>query len=194
MIRVLPTLLLVVGLASQLAQALEEPEGYRTELYDDTVPDTLTGAVRIGALEVLQLQQEENAVVVDVVPEQRQPDELPQGQIWMPVPHKGIAGAIWLPDVGFGVLSETTESYFRGRLRAATDGQLARAVVFYCRADCWMSWNAAKRALTFGYTRVYWFADGIDDWRFEGLEVEVLKPAPGQRQAEQADPAALHSR
>jgi len=174
---------LTLGVAcTGLVMAVEEPEGYRLSLYDDTVPDTLTGATRVSAVQVKQLQLDNNALVVDVIPEHRKPDDMPEGQLWFPVPHKGIPGALWLPDVGFGALSETTESYFIEHLHKATDGNLNHAIVFYCRIDCWMSWNAAKRAMSHGYSQVYWFADGIDDWQFEDYETEHLKPAPGLRQ------------
>lgn len=175
--------LMLLGSLSIAAMAVEEPTGYRTELYDDVVPQTLSGAERVTALDVQSLQAEENAVVIDVIPEHRRPAELPEGQLWIPVKHKGVPGAVWLPDVGFGVLSEVTERYFKHHLKNATNGDLSRPLVFYCRADCWMSWNAAKRALTYGYRNIYWFADGIDDWFFEGFEFEILKPAAGQRQA-----------
>jgi len=161
--------------------AVEEPQGYRLTDYKDTVPETLSGASRVTAVQVKQLQAEEDVLLVDVIPQQRKPDDLPEGQLWLPVEHKGVAGAMWLPDVGYGVLSETTESYFINTLSAASSDNPDQPVVFYCRSDCWMSWNAAKRALSFGYTRVYWFADGIDGWQAEGFDIEALSPAPGQR-------------
>ncbi|MBX2879287.1 MAG: PQQ-dependent catabolism-associated CXXCW motif protein [Granulosicoccus sp.] len=177
----------VVALFAHALLAVEEPEGYRTELYDDLVPATLTGATVVNALEVQKLQQDMAAVVIDVIPEQRRPDDLPDGQLWFPVSHKGVPGAIWLPDTGFGVLSEVTEEYFKEHLASATGQNAQHPVVFYCRSNCWMSWNAAKRALSYGYKKVYWFADGIDDWAFEDLDFEILTPAPGKRQADEID-------
>lgn len=174
----LPTLAIFLCAA---VMAVEQPEGYRTDNYDDTVPDSLTGATRVAAVDVRRLQKQDDAVIVDVIPEIRQPDVIPEGQTWFPVPHKGLAGALWLPDTGYGVLSPVTESYFRDHLAEATRGDMNHPLVFYCRADCWMSWNAAKRALTYGFTSVYWFADGIDDWMFEGFETDVLTPADGRR-------------
>ncbi|MBX2885643.1 MAG: PQQ-dependent catabolism-associated CXXCW motif protein [Granulosicoccus sp.] len=161
-----------------------QPEGYRMELYDDAVPAGLDGATRVTAVEVKRLQETANAVVVDVIPEHRKPDYLPENQIWIPVPHRGVPGAIWLPDTGFGVLSDVTESYFKRHISDATQGKLDHPIIFYCRIDCWMSWNAAKRALSYGYTNVYWFADGIEDWQFEGFEFAILTAAEGQRQVE----------
>jgi len=166
---------------------VEQPVGYRMELYDDIVPDALDGATRVTAIDVKALQASRNALVVDVIPQHRRPDFLPENQIWIPVPHKGIPGALWLPDVGFGALSDVTEHYLKSHLKKATDANKDHPVIFYCRTDCWMSWNAAKRALSYGYTDVYWFADGIDDWFFEDFEFAILQPAEGQRQADQTN-------
>ena len=94
---------------------------------------------------------------------------------------EGVPGALWLPDTGFGALDPVTEGYLFEHLERATGGDRARDVVFYCRMDCWMSWNAAKRALAAGYENVHWFRDGIDDWRFEGFATQALRPAPGER-------------
>lgn len=165
---------------------VEQPDGYRMELYDAEVPAALDGATRVTAVEVKKLQENVGAVVVDVIPEHRKPDFLPENQLWIPVPHRGIPGAIWLPDVGFGALSDITEGYFKHHLEMATRGNMDYPLVFYCRIDCWMSWNAAKRAMTYGYTSVYWFADGIEDWDFEGFDFAVLEVAAGQRQAADA--------
>jgi PQQ-dependent catabolism-associated CXXCW motif protein len=162
-----------------------QPDGYRMEYYDDAVPDALDGATRVTAIDVQELQATRSALVVDVIPDHRRPDFLPENQIWVPVPHKGIPGALWLPDVGFGALSDVTEAYLKTHLDKATDGNLDHPVVFYCRVDCWMSWNTAKRAMSYGYTDVYWFADGTDDWFFEGFDFAILKPAEDQRQANQ---------
>lgn len=169
-------------LGSQSHAGVDEPAGYRMELYDDLVPAGLAGAMTVSALEVQRLQHEQDAVVIDVIPEHRRPEFLPEDQIWIPVPHKGVPDALWLPDTGFGVLSEVAENYFKLHLEQAVRGDFSHPVVFYCRSDCWMSWNAAKRALTYGYSKVYWFADGIDDWFFEGFDFALLTPAEGERQ------------
>ncbi len=177
------TLLLCAGVNTAFAE-VSQPDGYRVEYYDAEVPVALDGADTISAVEVKKLQDSETAVVIDVIPEHRRPEELPENQLWLPVSHQGIPGAIWLPDTGFGVLSDTTEKYFKHHLGIATGGDRNRGLVFYCRSDCWMSWNAAKRALSYGYTRVYWFRNGTDGWYFEDYDFEILTPAEGRRQAE----------
>lgn len=179
----LSTFTLVVVFCTDIAFAeVKQPDGYRMELYDAEVPTELEGASLITAVEVKRLQETGGVVVVDVIPEHRRPKVLPENQIWFPVDHKGIPGAIWLPDTGYGALSDITENYFKHHLNASTGGDKNHALVFYCRADCWMSWNAAKRALSYGYTNVYWFYNGIDDWFFENYDFEVLTPKEGQRQ------------
>ena len=178
----LGTVALFATVSSARAQApVPEPEGYRTHTYDAPVPEALAGAATVAGPEVRRLLAAGAAVVVDVLPAHRRPASLPEGQAWLPPRHLGIPGALWLPDTGYGELAPVTVRYLLGHLERATGGRRDRPVVFYCRIDCWMSWNAAKRALAAGYTNVHWFRDGIDEWRFEGLPTEDLTPAPGER-------------
>lgn len=172
---------LLQGFASTVNADAVEPDGYRLERYDDVVPEGLSGATTVSALDIVELQAKQDVLIVDVIPDQLKPDDLPEAQLWFPVSHTGVVGALWLPDVGYGVLSKTTEDYFKRHLRLATAGNVEHPVVFYCRLDCWMSWNAAKRAMSYGYKNIYWFADGIDGWRFDDLPTQVLTPAEGVR-------------
>jgi rhodanese-related sulfurtransferase len=42
--------------------------------------------------------------------------------------------------------------------------------VFFCSGvRCWLSYNAALRAVRGGYANVYWYRGGIDAWRAAGL-------------------------
>jgi len=164
------------------ADTIPEPDDYRLEDYDAPVPEGLKGATTVDAIEVKDLIDEQDALVIDVIPEHRKPDFLPENQLWIPPAHLGIPGAVWLPDVGYGALSDTTIDYFKNSLAKHTKNQSERPIVFYCRIDCWMSWNAAKRALTFGYEQVYWFADGINGWDFEDFDLQPLLVEPGVRQ------------
>jgi PQQ-dependent catabolism-associated CXXCW motif protein len=54
--------------------------------------------------------------------------------------------------------------------------------VIYCLADCWMSWNAAKRALADGYANVAWYPDGTDGWERANLPTEETQPQPRPEQ------------
>ena len=189
----LPSLAFALSIGGVCASAsagdpIALPDGYRLRDYDAPVPDTLPGARTVTAVEVRALLAD-GAVVVDVIPAHRPPPVLPEGQLWMPPPHPGIPGALWLPDTGFGTLAPVTERYFLEHLERASGGDRSRALVFYCRMDCWMSWNAARRARLAGYENVHWFRDGIDDWRFEDYPVAPLEPAPGARLPTAAEPA-----
>ena len=45
-------------------------------------------------------------------------------------------------------------------LERASGGNKAALLVIYCQEDCWMSWNAAKRVLSYGYPNVAWYPRG----------------------------------
>ncbi len=69
---------------------------------------------------------------------------------------------------GFGKLDAAQEAYFRRNLEAVTKGDKARGLLFYCMSDCWHSWNAAHRAIEWGYSHVAWYPLGTDGWREHG--------------------------
>ena len=121
------------------------------------------------------------AAWIDVLAAPQRPANLPASAVWLPVPHRDIPGSVWLPDVGHGVLSAKLEAYFRTNLDQLTKHQKDAAVVVYCLANCWMSWNAAKRAASWGYTRVYWYRDGTDGWGAATLPLAIAAPVPGYR-------------
>jgi PQQ-dependent catabolism-associated CXXCW motif protein len=88
-----------------------------------------------------------------------------------------IPGSIWLPDTGYGAIAAVTERYLHKGLERITNGDRAKWLVFYCLANCWMSWNAAKRALAMGYRNVAWYPEGTDGWQASGLPLQPAKPA-----------------
>ncbi|MGI9334758.1 MAG: rhodanese-like domain-containing protein, partial [Gammaproteobacteria bacterium] len=57
-------------------------------------------------------------------------------------------------------------------------GRKDASLIFYCDAECWMSWNAARRAVEWGYSSVYWYPGGVDAWREAGLDLESAQPVP----------------
>ena len=154
-----------------------EPEGYRMDDYRAPAPATVAGAVVLDTDTAHQLWKSGEAVWIDVLPAPRRPANLPQSAVWMPLPHRDIPGSLWLPDVGRGALSPEVEGYFRDHLATATKLRKHAAVVFYCLADCWMSWNAAKRATSWGYTQIYWYRDGTDGWDAAKFPMQNAEPA-----------------
>jgi rhodanese-related sulfurtransferase len=41
-----------------------------------------------------------------------------------------------------------------------------------------MSWNAAKRAMSLGYSNVAWYPEGADGWAKAGHPLEPREPEP----------------
>lgn len=173
---------LLVGPALAQQQEPFEPEGYRTDNYRAPVPATLQGARVLSTAEAEAVWRDKRGVFVDVLPRPPKPKGLPAGTIWRDKPRFDIPGSIWLPDTGYGALAAATEDYFRNGLDRAARGNRAALLVFYCLADCWMSWNAAKRALTYGYSNVAWYPDGTDGWERAKLPTEELQPEPRPEQ------------
>src|SRR5215471_16799803 len=141
-----------------------EPEGYRTDNYRAPTPATLAGVRVVGTNEAEQIWNEHRAVFLDVMPHAPKPANLPAGTIWREKPRLNIPGSTWLPDTGYGALAPVTEDYLRSNLTRITGGDHGRMIVVYCLRDCWMSWNAAKRILSLGYTNVVWYPEGTDGW------------------------------
>jgi PQQ-dependent catabolism-associated CXXCW motif protein len=151
-------------------------EGYRFQNYRSSTPEIVDGG-KVVTTEELKKMNEGDArpLLVDVLPVLFR-----HGRFLVKQKHVAIPGTIWLPNVGHGKLKHHWEKYFIDSLYHQTRGDLTYPIVFYCKVDCWMSWNAVKRAATFGYTNLYWYRDGIDDWMENGLPTEVATPYPLQ--------------
>lgn len=157
---------------------VEEPAGYRMDNFRTPVPATLRGARVLTNDEAADVWNKDGAVFIDVYPQAPKPPNLPAGTFWREPAHRSIEGAHWLPNVGYGALSSTMDAYFRGALDTLAKGKRDAPLVFFCLKDCWMSWNAAKRALEYGYTNVMWFRDGTDGWQDLGYPLAEVKKLP----------------
>lgn len=155
-----------------------EPGGYRTDHYRAPVPATLAGARVLTTGEAETIWRAGAGVFIDVLPHPPKPQGLPEGTIWREKPRLNIPGSIWLPDTGYGTLAAATEDYLRHGLARASQGKSATLLVIYCQADCWMSWNAARRALSYGYPNVAWYPEGTDGWQRANLPVAESHPQP----------------
>jgi PQQ-dependent catabolism-associated CXXCW motif protein len=176
-------LALLAGLALSGAGARAEgpppePPDYRMDDFRSPVPLTLRGARVLTPDEAANLWNKDAAILIDVYPQAPKPPNLPPGTFWRDPIHRSIEGAHWLPNVGYGALSDELEDYFRTRLERLTGGKRDASVVFFCLKDCWMSWNAAKRAMELGYTNVMWFDEGTDGWQELGYPLIDVKKAP----------------
>jgi PQQ-dependent catabolism-associated CXXCW motif protein len=164
--------------AAHAQERVAEPDGYRADNYRSPVPATLSGARVLSTEQAEAIWRDKSGAFVDVLPRPPRPKNLPEGTVWRDTPRQDIPGSIWLPDTGYGILAPATEEYFKRGLEWASHGDRSRPLVFYCLADCWMSWNAARRALSYGYTDVAWYPEGTDGWAFAGLPLTEAQPEP----------------
>lgn len=155
-----------------------EPDGYRLDDYRGLTPLTVAGQPGLDTEGARRLWESHTAIFVDVLPAPRRPEGLPEGAVWAPRPLLGIPGGVWLPDLGRGTLAEAQAARFRLALDRLSGGDHAKPLVFYCRAQCWMSWNATKRALEWGFTGAHWYREGPAEWQEAGLPLETLTPQP----------------
>lgn len=166
--------LVILTTASARAETAE-PGNYKLDHYRSPVPDTLEGVTVVDDDAAFALWKTGRVAFVDVLPRPPKP-KLPKGTIFRQPPRYGIPGSLWLPNVGYGELADVTDAYFRDQLAMVASPD--EPVLFYCLRDCWMSWNAARRARTeYGYERVFWYPDGTDGWTFFEYPTERIAPA-----------------
>ncbi|HIC67327.1 MAG: PQQ-dependent catabolism-associated CXXCW motif protein [Paracoccus sp. (in: a-proteobacteria)] len=167
---------LLLAFAASASAEVPEPEGYRGAPYGAPVPASLQGAEVIDAARAIDLH-DQGAAFIDVYPRTRKPQDLPEGTIWQEPRHDTIPGAIWLWDTGYERLSPDEEARLRNGLASASGGDRSAPLVIFCRADCWMSWNAAKRAVAMGYDAVKWFPGGTDEWQ-QASDADLVAAVP----------------
>ena len=159
-------------------QNAPEPDQYRNENYRAPVPATLAGGRVLTTAEAETIWRAKTGIFIDVLPRAPKPQNLPAGTVWRDKPRLNIPGSVWLPDTGYGKLAAATEGYLRQGITNASGGNDDALLVIYCQADCWMSWNAAKRILSYGYHNVAWYPEGTDGWEFAGLPLADSQPVP----------------
>lgn len=112
-------------------------------------PQFLEGTVRVSAEEMIELVEKfDDLVIVD----SRKKSDVAKGF---------IEGAVSLPN------TETNASTLAKHVATK-----ATPVAFYCNGiKCGRSYKAAKIALAEGYSKVYWFRGGIQEWEAKGLPI-----------------------
>jgi PQQ-dependent catabolism-associated CXXCW motif protein len=124
----------------------------RTVGYHSPTPTRVPGGkvVTTGELKAL-LQREPRPFLIDVL----------GGTV-----HSTIAGAFWMVGAGAGDMDKDEETRFAKAIAGFAGGDKARPMVFFCvDSECWLSYNAALRAIGLGYTGVMWYRGGIAAWR-----------------------------
>ncbi|MGF1563120.1 MAG: rhodanese-like domain-containing protein [Geminicoccaceae bacterium] len=181
-------LALLVGGLHVVVLAAEEPlfndAGYRSRLYRAALSEQPPeGVVKVDT-ERVQALRAAGASLIDTTPLERTAETDFSGLWLQNKPRWHIPGSVWLPNIGYGTLDDAIQAYFRRHLQALSQGRPEHPLVFYCIIDCWMSWNAARRAAADGYQAVYWYPGGSDDWQdaghalVEGAPVPLFESAP----------------
>ena len=85
--------------------------------------------------------------------------------------HLTLAGAVWIAGAGRGAnLVDPAQSALAKALEELSGGDKSRPMAFFCAsAQCWLSYNAALRAVAAGYDKVYWYRGGVESWTAAGL-------------------------
>lgn len=84
--------------------------------------------------------------------------------------------AAWLAQSGS--FDDTVQQQAAQLFAQQTQGRKDVALVFYCLSrECWMSYNAALRAVAAGYANVLWYRGGLEAWKGAGLPTQGQGPA-----------------
>lgn len=159
--------------------SLYNAEGLRADRYRAPLPSSVPGATTINAVDLHELIAKNDLALVDVQAITIRPETADFDMDWLPSSVRyHLPDSVWLPNVGYGELSQQMSMFFEREMMAVTDGNKHLPVVFYCVADCWMSWNTVQRAGSLGYTRLYWFPEGTDGWEEQGYPLVEATPQP----------------
>jgi PQQ-dependent catabolism-associated CXXCW motif protein len=141
------------------------PPGLRAANYHGNTPTTLPGARVPKTLELkAMLESEPRPFLVDVL----------SGPA-----HRTLPGALWLHNGGLGDFNAAEEKRYLDMLALLSGNDKDRHLVFFCSGvRCWLSYNAAWRAVQAGYRNVYWYRGGIDAWLAAGLPTTGSDPFP----------------
>ena len=126
--------------------------------YSAATPLEVPGARTVGTAELRQLMRAPpggRPLLFDVTGEDR---------------HLSLPGAVWLPGAGQGgSFEDDIQARLARTLAQGAGGGRARPMVFFCaNARCWLSYNAALRAVRLGYTGVRWYRGGVEAWGVAG--------------------------
>lgn len=181
--RILQCLIMVLIMFVSTVCAIENQkagkENYRGLPYH--APTTKTpplGVTKVSATHLKELLSlDDKPLLIDVYGAIFREESLDFDGAWLvSTPRKNIPGSVWLPNVGKETLKPIVTLYFDNNLKELTNNDTNKLLVFYCIEDCWMAWNAAKRAKEWGYVNVMWFREGVDGWKDINGPLEGSEP------------------
>ena len=94
-----------------------------------------------------------------------------------------LPGAISLvPASQGGNFEDQVQKDLKKYLERLTEGVRDRPMVFYClNRECWMSYNAALRAIRLGYRNVLWYRGGLEAWKAAELPTQGSGGRPSRK-------------
>ena len=157
---------------------IDPKTGLRTAYYRARLPNSVPGGKRIDVDQAYAHYQNKSALFVDVMAHTGTGPDPIDGHWRLATPRKNIPGSVWLADVGTGTLSNEMLNYYRSNLARITNNDKTKPLIIYCTADCWMAWNAVRRAAKWGYKNLLWFPQGSDEWKTKGYPLIQSTPVP----------------
>lgn len=155
---------------------LFDANGYRIARYRAPVDRAPTPATRIALEDALKLKPGGDALFIDVLPAEGGVRD-PATGIWtLATAHETIPGALWHPETGRGQPDVALWHGLHDAVAAARETSPGMPVVVFCRTDCWMAWNAARRLARDGFGNVRWLAEGIEGWHGAGRALVPARP------------------
>jgi len=141
------------------------PSVVRTQKYHAPTPASIPGGRVVNTVELHEMRgRDPKPFLVDVL----------SGPV-----HRTIPGAIWMHNGGLGDFDKAEEKRFLDTIAMFLGHDKAQPIVFFCSGmQCWLSYNAALRAIQAGYTNVLWYRGGIEAWRAAGLPTTPSDPFP----------------
>lgn len=156
--------------------ALFDAEGYRSARYRAPVKVDPAPAQTIPLAAALALDPERDALFIDVTPAEGGVRDPASGVWTLGAEHLTIPGAVWLPETGRAPVDADLWAALEARIIAARAKAPGTTVILFCRIDCWMSWNAARRLAMRGMANIRWLAEGIDGWHGAGRSLVAAVP------------------
>jgi len=139
--------------------------GYRAQRHRAPVDRDPLPANRLALAAAERLVPGRDALFIDVLPAMGGVRDARSGRWRLGEEHQTIPGARWHPEAGRAPPDPALWQALEDEVRRARRQRPGLPVVLFCRADCWMAWNAARRLAILGHGNVWWLAEGIDGWR-----------------------------
>jgi len=154
------------------AQEVFGDDGYRIARYRAPIDRDPRPAARLALPAARLLVPGRDALFIDVLPAMGGVRDAKTGQWRLGEDHLTIPGAVWHPEAGRGDPDPALWQALVAEVARARRNRPRLPVILFCRTDCWMGWNAARRLAREGHDNVWWLAEGIEGWRrFEELVV-----------------------